>query len=150
MEIDDARFMEIALQQARTAMDLGEVPVGAVVVRDGEVIGRGANTPISSHDPSAHAEVVAIRDAARAERNYRLPGTTVYVTLEPCLMCVGVLIHARVSRLVFGAPEPKTGAIQSAAAILEDMPHNHTIEVCSGVLEDDCRDLVRSFFEGKR
>lgn len=142
--------MRAALDQARKGLIAGEVPVGAIVVVGGAVIGRGFNQPIGSHDPTAHAEVVAIRDAARALGNYRLVGSTLYVTIEPCLMCVGAMVHARVERLVFGAPEPKAGAIVSSCRAHELPSLNHRIEVVGGVLEDDCRAIIQEFFRGRR
>jgi tRNA(adenine34) deaminase len=142
-------FMREALEGARTAMRLGEVPIGAVVVQDGRVVARGFNQPIQATDPTAHAEVVALRDAARALGNYRLPGCTVYVTLEPCLMCVGALLNARVATVVYGAAEPKFGALHSILRI-QDVPANHRFEVVTGVLEEECRQLVVEFFKFRR
>ena len=141
--------MREALEGARSAMRLGEVPIGAVVVRDGVVVARGFNQPIQRQDPTAHAEVMALRDAARALGNYRLPGCTVYVTLEPCLMCAGALLNARVGTVVYGAAEPKFGALSSILR-LEDVPSNHRFEVVSGVLEAECRQLVVDFFKFRR
>ena len=143
-------LMREALAEAERARAAGEVPVGAVVWLDGRIVGRGFNQPISSHDPTAHAEVVALRDAARSVGNYRLSGAVVCVTLEPCLMCVGALVHARVATLVYGAPEPKAGAIESAMRALEHPTINHRFEVVSGVLENDCREAVQSFFRARR
>ena len=142
--------MREALGLARQALERGEVPVGAVVVVDGEVAGRGFNQPISSVDPTAHAEIVALRDAARAVGNYRLTGATMCVTIEPCLMCVGALVHARIGRLAFGAAEPKAGAIFSAVRALEHPTLNHRFEVVGGVLEDDCREVLQAFFRDRR
>jgi tRNA(adenine34) deaminase len=142
-------FMREALEGARTAMRMGEVPIGAVVVRDGLIVARGFNQPIQRQDPTAHAEVVALREAARALGNYRLPGCSVYVTLEPCLMCVGALLNARVGTVVYGAAEPKFGALHSILR-LEDVPANHRFEVVSGVLEAECRQLVVDFFKFRR
>src|SRR5262245_36898412 len=142
-------FMRMALQEARSALHLGEVPVGAVLVRGQDVVATGFNQPIHPRDPSAHAEVVALRAAARALDNYRLTGTTLYVTLEPCLMCVGALVLARVGTLVYGAAEPKFGAIQSLMRV-EDLALTHRFEVVSGVLESDCRQLVVDFFKFRR
>jgi tRNA(Arg) A34 adenosine deaminase TadA len=139
-----------ALEEAARAAAAGEVPVGAVVVLDGQIIGRGANCPISSHDPTAHAEIVALRDAALARHNYRLTDTTLYVTVEPCLMCVGALIHARVQRLVFGTPEPKAGAVQSTQRAHEAPWLNHRMLVQGGVREDECRALIQEFFRRRR
>ena len=143
-------FMRAALDEARRARDAGEVPIGAVVVLDGHVIGRGFNQPISAADPTAHAEIVAVRAAARALGNYRLTGATMYVTIEPCLMCVGAMVHARVGTLVFGAPEPKAGAIVSSCRAHELPALNHRIEVVGGVLEDDCRAVIQEFFKTRR
>jgi len=142
--------MRAALEQAQLAADAGEVPVGAVVVIDGEVAGAGFNQPIGSHDPTAHAEVSAIRTAAARVGNYRLTGSTLYVTVEPCLMCVGALVHARVGTLVFGALEPKSGAIESAVRAHESPGLNHTFEVVQGVLADECRHIIQQFFRGRR
>lgn len=143
-------WMQAALMEARRARDAGEVPIGALVVLDGVVIGRGYNQPISSGDPTAHAEVVAIRDAARATGNYRLTGSTLYVTIEPCLMCVGALVHARIGRLVFGAAESRTGAVVSTVRGGELPGHNHRFEVEGGVREDECRTLMQEFFRQRR
>jgi len=147
----DARegFMRLALHEARSALHLGEVPVGAVVVLGQDVLATGFNQPIHTQDPSAHAEVVALRAAARALGNYRLTGTTLYVTLEPCLMCVGALVQARVATLAYGAAEPKFGAIQSLMKV-EDLALTHRFEVVPGVLEDECRQLVVDFFKFRR
>ena len=150
MKPADIDFMRLALAEAQLAADLGEVPVGAVLVHQGQVIGRGFNQPISSNDPSAHAEMVAIRAAAQTQGNYRLPGTTLYVTLEPCTMCAGLLIHSRVSRLVFGASEPRAGAVVSRAQVLDQTWMNHRIEVEGGVLAEACGEVLRAFFKGRR
>ena len=150
MESFHDAFMRLALEQASRAAAAGEVPVGAVVVRDGRVIGAGFNQPILSGDPSAHAEIVALREAARTEANYRLPGTTIYVTVEPCLMCVGALVHARVVTLVYGAAEPKSGAIASAFSAHELPGLNHRVAVVSGVLEEECRAIIQAFFRDRR
>lgn len=150
MKPADIDFMRLALAEAQLAADLGEVPVGAVLVHQGQVIGRGFNQPISSNDPSAHAEMVALRQAALAQNNYRLPGTTLYVTLEPCTMCAGLLIHSRVSRLVFGASEPRAGAVVSRAQVLDQTWMNHRIEVEGGVLAEECGEVLRAFFKGRR
>ncbi|GEM_PF-21112 len=146
----DARFMAEALALAEQAAQLGEVPVGAVVVRDGQVIGRGFNHPIASHDPSAHAEIMALRDAARGVGNYRLPGSTLYVTLEPCAMCAGAIFHARVGRVVYGAPEPKTGAAGSVVNLFSELRLNHHASIQGGVLAQECGERVRRFFSEKR
>jgi len=143
-------FMRAALEEARKGFDAGEVPVGAVVVLDGAIVGRGFNQPIGSRDPTAHAEIVALRAAAIALGNYRLVGTTLYVTIEPCLMCVGAMVHARVATLVFGAPEPKAGAVVSSCRAHELPSLNHRIEVVSGVLEEDCRAIIQEFFKTRR
>jgi tRNA(adenine34) deaminase len=143
-------FMHAALEEARKGFDAVEVPVGAVVVLDGEIVGRGFNQPIGSHDPTAHAEIVAIRAAARALGNYRLVGTTMYVTIEPCLMCVGAMVHARVGTLVFGAPEPKAGAVVSSCRAHELPSLNHRMDVVGGVLEEECRAIIQEFFKTRR
>jgi tRNA(adenine34) deaminase len=146
----DERFMRAALHAARQAQDRGEVPVGAVVVIDGAIAGAGCNQPIGSHDPTAHAEIVAIRDAAQRIGNYRLTGATLYVTIEPCQMCVGAMVHARIERLVFGAPEPKAGAIESTQHAHEHPALNHRIEVTGHVLEAECRAVMQAFFRERR
>lgn len=145
---EDERWMSVALEQADAAAVSGEVPVGAVLVAAGTVIGRGFNQPIGSHDPTAHAEIVALREAAGALSNYRLPGTTLYVTVEPCTMCAGAMVHARIDRLVFGTREPKAGAIVSHAAWFADM--NHQIAVTEGVLGNECARRMSEFFERLR
>jgi tRNA(adenine34) deaminase len=142
--------MREALALAREGALAGEVPVGAVVVRDGEVIGRGRNSPIGAHDPTAHAEILALRDAAARIGNYRLTGCTLYVTIEPCVMCVGAFMHARVDRVVYGTTEPKAGAMESTQRAHEHPALNHRITVISGVLAAECRDLLREFFKDKR
>ncbi|MBJ6611684.1 MAG: tRNA adenosine(34) deaminase TadA [Candidatus Thiothrix moscowensis] len=142
--------MRHALGLAQKAADQGEVPVGAVLVRDGEILGEGWNQPISLHDPSAHAEMLALRAGGIAAGNYRLPGSVLYVTLEPCPMCVGAMIHARVERVVFGAFDPKTGAAGSAFNLLGDERHNHRISVSGGVLEEACAEALRAFFRARR
>ena len=144
------QWMMAALEEARRARDAGEVPIGAVVVLDGAIVGRGFNQPISSGDPTAHAEIVAIRDAARQLGNYRLTGATLVVTIEPCLMCVGALVHARIATLVFGAAEPRTGAVVSTVRAAELPGHNHRVEVVGSILEDDCRELMQTFFRERR
>ena len=146
----DAAFMRLALAQAQQADRLDEVPVGAILVRDGVVIGQGFNQPIGQHDPTAHAEVQCLRDAGRHVANYRLPGTTLYVTVEPCAMCFGALVHARVERLVYGTPEPKAGAVVSGARLTEVAAFNHQITVLGGVLEDECRETMVQFFQRRR
>lgn len=142
--------MAAALDEARRARDSGEVPIGAVVVMDGEIVARGYNQPISSGDPTAHAEIVAIRGAARQLGNYRLTGATLYVTVEPCLMCVGALVHARIGSLVFGATEPRTGAVVSTVRGGELPGHNHRFDVMSGVCEEESRALMQAFFKERR
>ncbi|OWL91474.1 tRNA adenosine(34) deaminase TadA [Halopseudomonas aestusnigri] len=142
--------MRLALAEARLAAERGEVPVGAVLVQDGKVIGRGFNQPITSLDPSAHAEMVAIRQAATALQNYRLPGTTLYVTLEPCTMCSGLLIHSRIARLVYGASEPRAGAVASRSQVLDQPWMNHRIQVEGGVLAEECGALLSAFFRDRR
>jgi tRNA(adenine34) deaminase len=151
--VDPVNFdplMQFALDEARKAGEAGEVPIGAVVALNGEIVGRGGNQPIGSGDPTAHAEIVAIRDAARRLGNYRLTGATLCVTIEPCLMCVGAMVHARIGTLVYGAAEPRTGAIVSAVRGAELPGHNHRVEVLSGVREEECRDLVQAFFRARR
>jgi len=143
-------FMRAALDEARKGAGTGEVPVGAVVVLEGEIVGRGFNQPIGSRDPTAHAEIVAMRAAAHAIGNYRLVGTALYVTIEPCLMCVGAMVHARVATLVFGAPEPKAGAVVSSCRAHELPSLNHRVEVVAGVLEEDCRAVIQEFFRTRR
>jgi tRNA(adenine34) deaminase len=147
---DHTAWMRQAISLARRAGERGEVPVGAVLVRDGRVIGQGWNRPIGSHDPTAHAEIVAIRDAALRAGNYRLPGSTLYVTVEPCTMCAGALVHARVATLVYGAAEPRAGAVTSTASVLDNPALNHRVEVFSGVLADDCAALLKAFFGARR
>lgn len=143
-------FMRAALEQAARAREAGEVPVGALVVVDGAVIGEGFNQPIASHDPTAHAEIVAMRRAAARLGNYRLTGATLYVTIEPCQMCVGAMIHARIARLVYGASEPKAGAIESAMRAHEHPALNHRMEVTGGVLAAESRELMQAFFRERR
>lgn len=142
--------MEEALAEARHAFEAGEVPVGAVVVVGGMIIGRAHNAPITLRDPTAHAEIVALREAARKARNYRLTGATLYATVEPCAMCAGGALHARVARLVYGAPDPKAGAVESLHRLLDDVRLNHRIEVVGGVLAEESAALLRAFFEARR
>jgi tRNA(adenine34) deaminase len=142
--------MREAVVEARRARDRAEVPVGAVVVLDGVVVGRGSNQPIHAVDPTAHAEIVALRDAAKSVGNYRLTGAALFVTVEPCLMCAGAIVHARIGRLVYGAPEPKAGAVRSAMQVFDHPSLNHHVEVVSGVLERECRELMQAFFERRR
>ncbi|OEY67238.1 tRNA adenosine(34) deaminase TadA [Marinobacter sp. X15-166B] len=150
MLVDDAEWMRRALTLAEQAAAAGEVPVGAVVVRDGKELGSGYNLPISSCDPTAHAEIQAIRAAARREGNYRLSGATLYVTLEPCTMCVGALVHSRISRLVYGATEPKAGAVESARRTLDETHLNWRVETTGGVLAERCSQLISDFFAARR
>jgi tRNA(adenine34) deaminase len=147
---ESERFMREALALASQAAAAGEVPVGAVVVRDGQVIGRGYNRPITSCDPTAHAEIVALRDAARAVDNYRLPGCELYVTLEPCAMCVGAMVHARIARIVYGTRDPKTGACGSIVDLPSLETFNHHGRFEGGMLAGECGDVLREFFAGKR
>ena len=146
----DETFMRAALEQADEARRRGEVPVGAVIVLDGAVVGHGFNQPIGSHDPTAHAEIVALREAGRRIGNYRLTGATAYVTIEPCQMCVGAMVHARIARLVYGAAEPKAGAIESAMRAHEHPALNHRMAATGGVLADECRAVMQEFFESRR
>ncbi|QFT53949.1 tRNA adenosine(34) deaminase TadA [Microbulbifer sp. THAF38] len=146
----DYAFMRRALELAELAAERGEVPVGAVLVREGKIIGEGSNRPIGNCDPSAHAEIVALRRAAEAEQNYRLPNTTLYVTIEPCTMCFGTLMHARISRLVFGAQEPRAGVVESQLKLAEAGFFNHKISVESGVMAEEAGRLVREFFHDRR
>lgn len=144
------RWMQEALEEARRAEAEGEVPVGAIVLINEKIVGRGHNHSIRSHDPTAHAEILALRHAAHSMRNYRLPGSVLFVTIEPCLMCVGALIHARVDEIVFGAADPKAGAAQSVFQLANVPQLNHQIAVTSGVLADECGGLLRAFFESRR
>jgi tRNA(adenine34) deaminase len=147
----DAHWMCRALALAEYAGAAGEVPVGAVLVSEGEVVGEGWNRPIAEHDPSAHAEILALRDAGRRVGNYRLPGTTLYVTLEPCVMCAGAAIHARVGRIVYGAPDPKGGACGSVFALIPADPRfNHTVECSGELMAEQCGQLLRDFFRERR
>ena len=141
--------MQAALELAKEAAGLGEVPVGAVVVKDGEIIGRGSNAPISQHDPSAHAEIQAMRDAAARLGNYRLVGCSLYVTLEPCAMCAGAIQHARIANLVYGASDPKTGACGSVIDLMAEARLNHHTEVTGGVLAQECGSLLSAFFASR-
>ncbi len=146
----DESFMRAAIAEARVAASVGEVPVGAVVVKGGDIVGRGLNRPLQDNDPTAHAEIVALRAAAAALGNYRLNDSSLYVTLEPCPMCVGAMVHARVSRLVFGAYDPKSGAAGSVLDLSDNRRLNHQIEVNGGLLEAQCGGLLRKFFDDKR
>ena len=146
----DSDFMQLALDQARHAWTLGEVPVGAVVVKDGEVIAVGYNQPIARHDPTAHAEIVALRAAAEKIGNYRLPGCELYVTLEPCVMCSGAMMHARLARVVYAAQDPKTGAAGSVVNLFAQEQLNHHTEVLGGVMADEASTMLRGFFAERR
>ena len=147
---DHEVFMRLAQTEARRAFDSDEVPVGAVVVCEGQVVGTGFNQPVSADDPTAHAEIVALRDAARAVGNYRLTAATLYVTVEPCLMCAGALVHARIATLVYGAPEPRTGVVRSRMQALDHPSLNHRVEVVADVLADESRELMQRFFKERR
>lgn len=142
--------MRQALDLAKQAAEIEEVPVGAIVVADGQVIGRGFNCPISTNDPTAHAEIVAIRDAAKTTGNYRLSGCDLYVTVEPCTMCLGAMLHARIKRVIFGALEPRAGAFASNPILMDADHFNHSIEWSGGVLEQDCSELIKDFFKDRR
>ena len=150
MDPHDLTFMTRALELARTAQAAGEVPVGCVIVRDGEIVGEGWNRPITTHDPTAHAEIVALRAAAAASDSYRLTGTTLYVTLEPCAMCAGAMVHARVQRLVFAATDPRAGAAGSVFNIVQHPALNHRMECTGGVLAEECGALLKEFFVARR
>jgi tRNA(adenine34) deaminase len=149
-EAQDTHWMRAALALAADARRRGEVPVGAVVVRDGAIVGRGFNAPIGSDDPTAHAEIAALRDAARGLHNYRLPDCDLYVTLEPCSMCAGAILHARIRRVVFGAPDPKTGGAGSVVDLFRETRLNHQTVVTGGVLAEECGALLRAFFAERR
>jgi len=142
--------MEIALEQARRAAELGEVPVGALVIKDGEILGQGHNRNLLDHDPTAHAEIVALRHAARQFGNHRLIGCEMVVTIEPCAMCAGAILHARLARLVYGASDVKAGAAGSVLQVLNHPKLNHTLQITPGVLGDRCSEILRSFFKAKR
>ena len=150
MQADDIAFMRLAIALAREAEQAGEVPVGALLVKDGEVIARGWNRPIGNQDPSAHAEMIALRTGGKVLESYRLIGTTLYVTLEPCAMCAGAMVHARVSRLVYGASDPRAGAAGSVFNVVQHPALNHRIDVTGGVLADECAGLLRGFFAVRR
>jgi tRNA(adenine34) deaminase len=150
MSHSDELWMEEALREAQRALALGEVPVGAVVVRDGRVVGRGCNRPLSANDPTAHAEVLALREAGQTVGNYRLLDCDLYVTVEPCAMCAGAITHARIRRLIYGAEDAKAGAVHSMLQVLNHPKLNHKVEVSSGVLAARCMDLVQAFFREKR
>ena len=146
----DELWMEEALREAQRALAMGEVPVGAIVVREGRVIGRGCNRPISANDPTAHAEILALREAAQAIDNYRLLECDLYVSVEPCAMCAGAITHARIGRLIYGAEDPKAGAVHSAVQVLNHPKLNHQVEVTSGVLAARSMDLLQTFFRERR
>ncbi len=148
--MSDIKWMEIAIEQAQEAEKLGEVPVGAVLVLDGELISKAHNQPISSSDPTAHAEIQVIRKASKVLNNYRIPGSTLYVTLEPCTMCLGAMIHARVSKVVFGAYDDKTGVCGSCQDLTTSKCFNHSIDVFGGVLADECKAVLKKFFRDRR
>lgn len=150
MNINDKKFMQRALELARQAEAAGEVPVGAVIVKDGIIIGEGFNQPIRLHDPSAHAEMLALRAAASQVENYRLAGCTLYVTLEPCAMCMGAMVHARIGRLVYATADPRTGSAGSIMDLARHPALNHQLEVSSGVLETECAEQLRTFFRSRR
>ena len=146
----DQQYMRLAIEQAQLAAQSGEVPVGAVLVKDGQVISKAFNKPIANHDPSAHAEMLALREAALLEKNYRIPGSTLYVTLEPCAMCSGAILHARIDRVVYGAPDPKTGAAGSVLNLFSSKQINHQTSVDGGIMGEECGQLLRDFFKGRR
>jgi tRNA(adenine34) deaminase len=148
--MSDEDYVRRALDQARLAAESGEVPIGAVVVYQGEILGLGRNSVLGSHDPTAHAEIVAMRAAAQQLKNYRLVDCELYSTLEPCAMCAGTIIHARIARLVYGAPDPKAGAAGSVLSVLNHPQLNHQLEVTSGVLAEECGELLRAFFRERR
>lgn len=143
-------WMQAALLLAREAAEHDEVPVGAIVVRDNQIVGRGFNQPIGRHDPTAHAEIMALRDAASSLGNYRLPGCTLVVTVEPCTMCAGALVHARIEQLIFGVREPRAGAVCSSTRVLDNPDLNHKVAVIEGVLEKECKALMSAFFQERR
>ena len=150
MSLTDKDFMAAALRLAAVARERGEVPVGAVVGIDGVIVGEGFNQPIGTTDPTAHAEIVALRDAGRRLGNYRLTGATLYVTIEPCQMCVGAMVHARIARVVYGTREPKAGALESAMRAHEHPSLNHRMEAVGGLMEEECRDVIQAFFKARR
>ena len=148
--MNDLEFMQVALDEARAAADAGEVPVGAILVKDGEILAHGNNRTIRDCDPTAHAEIIALRKAARAGNNYRLMGTTLYVTIEPCAMCAGAIIQARVSRVVYGADDPKGGALRSCFEVLSHAKLNHQVEMTPGVMAAECATILQTFFTARR
>ena len=147
---EDAAWMELALEQAKLAATAGEVPVGALVIKEGEILGRGHNRNLLDDDPTAHAEIVALREAAAKVGNHRLNGCTLVATIEPCAMCAGALVHARIARLVYGAPDPKAGAAGSVLQVLNHPQLNHRMEIRAGVLSDQCSEILQQFFREKR
>jgi tRNA(adenine34) deaminase len=149
IEVDNS-FMKLALEEARSAAAAGEVPIGALIIHDGKILARSGNRTIRDCDPTAHAEMVVIREAARAVRNYRMAGATLYVTLEPCSMCAGAIIQARIPRVVYGADDPKGGAVRSCFEVLTNAALNHQVDITSGVLAADCASLLQSFFAARR
>jgi tRNA(adenine34) deaminase len=149
LQNNDVQWMQLALDQARLALKAGEVPVGAVVIKDGQVVGSGFNRNLTEHDPTAHAEIVALRQAAACLGNHRLPGCILVCTIEPCAMCAGAMVHARISRLIHGAADPKAGAAGSVLEITNHSRLNHRIEVTPGVLADQCSELLKNFFAGR-
>ncbi len=146
----DQHWMRQALRLAKCAEEEGEVPVGAVIVRDEVLVSEGWNQPIKGDDPTAHAEIIALRSAGKAESNYRLPGATLYVTLEPCVMCVGAITHARIKRVVYGADDPRAGAAGSAFSLLGSDQFNHSLEIQSGILANECGEILKKFFKARR
>ena len=146
----DSEYMQLALEEARLALEAGEVPIGALLVQDGRVLSRGGNRTIRDCDPTAHAEMVALREASRAINNYRLSGTTLYVTLEPCAMCAGAIIQARVPRVVYGADDPKGGAVRTCFAVLSHPKLNHQVQATPGVLAEECAGILQKFFSARR
>jgi tRNA(adenine34) deaminase len=146
----DEFFMNFALAEARRAADVGEVPIGAIIVIENQIVGRGHNRPISSHDPTGHAEIIAIRGASQQIGNYRLLDATLYVTIEPCAMCAGALVNARIKRLVYGAPDARAGAVDSVFHLCTNSSLNHQVEVTSGILTEACRELMQTFFKQRR
>ena len=147
---EDEKWMQIAIQEAVKAEEMGEVPVGAILVKDDLIIARAHNKPISKNDPTAHAEIQLLRAAGEELKNYRLPGTSLYVTLEPCVMCLGAIMHARIKRVVYGAHDPKTGVCGSSENFMEASCFNHKIDLASGVLENESKQLLKSFFNSRR
>ena len=150
MSLSDELWMAEALREAQRALAAGEVPVGAVVVLEGRIVGRGCNRPVGTNDPTAHAEIIALREAGQSIGNYRLPGCDLYVTVEPCAMCAGAMTHARIRRLIYGAEDAKAGAVHSMLQVLNHPKLNHQVEVSSGVLAARCMDLVQTFFRERR